>query len=69
MICWGAYRHAASSGGDLARAVNGSRRMRPPQWVQRRGSSIGAGSGFLGSFGLGNSALACSSSPPGWAEA
>ena len=43
MVCWGAYAHAASSGGDLAMAFSGSRRIMPPQWVQILGASAATG--------------------------
>lgn len=55
MVCWGAYAHAASfegrmrpsksrvSGGDLAMAFSGSRRIMPPQWAQTLGASAAAG--------------------------
>ena len=43
MVCWGAYMHAASSGGDRAIAVSGRRRIMPPHWAQVRGASMTTG--------------------------
>ena len=40
MVCWGAYAHAASGGGDRAMAASGSRRIMPPQWAQVRGAAV-----------------------------
>ncbi len=31
MVCWGAYAHVTSGGGDRAMAVSGSCRIMPPQ--------------------------------------
>lgn len=47
MVCWGAYMHAASSGGDRAIAVSGRRRIMPPHWAQVRGASMTTGGGSL----------------------
>ena len=69
MVCWGAYAHSPSIGGARGMALNGTRRMMAPQWAQVRGASMATGGASLWGFGTGSSALACSRSPPDWAEA
>ena len=43
MVCWAAYMHTASRGGDRAMAVSGSLRVTAPQWAQVRGPSVVTG--------------------------